>query len=50
VKGVNGTTTIDYFIVSPNIKVLQTKTIDLNFENSDHNPVFIKLCLDLQEE
>jgi len=46
VKGENGTTTIDYFIVSPNIKVIQTKTIDLNFENSDHNPVFIKICLD----
>lgn len=50
VKGENGTTTIDYFIVSPNIKVIQTKTIDLDFKYSDHNPVFIKISLNLEEE
>jgi len=45
VKGENGTTILDYFILSPNIELLQVKTIDLNFENSDHNPVFVKIAL-----
>ena len=30
---------IDIFLVSPNIEVLHNKTINLNFRNSDHNPV-----------
>ncbi len=30
---------IDGFIVSPNIVVHRVKTLDLGFENSDHNPV-----------
>ena len=45
VKGENGTTILDYFILSPNIELLKVKTIDLNFENSDHNPVFVKIAL-----
>jgi len=45
IKGENGTTCLDYFIVSPNIEVLETKTIDLSFEDSDHNPVFIRIAL-----
>ena len=45
VKGKNGTTAIDYFIVSPNVEILTVKTIDLNFENSDHNPVYLKFKL-----
>ncbi|RLD34293.1 MAG: endonuclease/exonuclease/phosphatase family protein, partial [Bacteroidetes bacterium] len=45
VKGENGTTILDYFILSPNIELLQVQTIDLNFENSDHNPVFMKIAL-----
>lgn len=45
VKGENGTTILDYFIVSPNVELLQTESIDLEFENSDHNPVFIKVAL-----
>ncbi len=44
-KGVNGTTYLDYFIVSPNIEILDIQTIDLEFENSDHNPVSIKIEL-----
>ncbi len=44
-KGENGTTFIDYFVVSPNIEVLESKTIDLNFEYSDHNPVFVRVWL-----
>lgn len=45
VKGENETTYLDYFVVSPNVDVLQIKTIDLNFENSDHNPVYLQVRL-----
>ncbi len=45
VKGENPTTILDYFVVSPNIELLMAKTIDLNFENSDHNPVYVKVKL-----
>jgi endonuclease/exonuclease/phosphatase family metal-dependent hydrolase len=44
-KGVTPTTTIDFFIVSPNVQVLKLEAIDLDFANSDHNPVFIELML-----
>ncbi|MCK9290974.1 MAG: endonuclease/exonuclease/phosphatase family protein [Bacteroidales bacterium] len=44
-KGSTGSTTIDFFIVSPNIELLEIKVIDLNFENSDHNPVQMKIRL-----
>ena len=36
---------IDFFLVSPNVEVVQSKTIDLNFRNSDHNPVTMKFKL-----
>ncbi|HQO48802.1 MAG TPA: hypothetical protein PK939_00140 [Bacteroidales bacterium] len=45
IKGNNPTTTIDYFISSPNITVLDVETIDLGFEHSDHNPVRLKVIL-----
>ena len=45
VKGENGTTCLDYYLTSPNVEVLETRVIDLNFENSDHNPVFLKISL-----
>jgi len=45
VRGENGTTTIDYFILSPNVKLIRVKTIDLNFADSDHNPVYMKVVL-----
>ena len=48
VKGENGTTSLDYFIVSPNVEVIHAKTIDLNFEYSDHNPVAVKIRLKTQ--
>ncbi|MEA3450837.1 MAG: hypothetical protein U9Q83_02920 [Bacteroidota bacterium] len=35
-------TTIDFFLISPNIDVLNTYGEDLNFKNSDHQPVFAK--------
>ncbi|MBR3175245.1 MAG: endonuclease, partial [Oscillospiraceae bacterium] len=33
------------FIVSPNITVTAVETLDLGFENSDHNPVFMTVNL-----
>jgi exonuclease III len=37
------TTVIDFFLLSPNIEAISVKCIDLDFENSDHNPVIIKI-------
>ena len=37
--GDNFTTIIDGFLLSPNIKLVQVKGIDLKFKNSDHNPI-----------
>ncbi len=45
VKGITPTTTIDFFIVSPNVQLLKFETIDLNFVDSDHNPVSIEVML-----
>ncbi len=42
VKGESGSTTIDFFMLSPNIQLLDVETIDLGFESSDHNPVHIR--------
>lgn len=39
---------IDFFLVSPNIDLIQIRTIDLEFENSDHLPVMMKI--ELKEE
>lgn len=39
------TSVLDYFFVSPNIEAGDCKTIDLNFEYSDHNPVIMKFRL-----
>lgn len=45
VKGKTETTIIDFFIVSPNVKVQRVKTINLGFEWSDHNPVVMTVKL-----
>jgi exonuclease III len=39
------TTVIDFFLLSPNVEAISVKVINLNFENSDHNPVFMKAKL-----
>lgn len=39
-------TIIDFFIISPNIEPTQIETINLNFTNSDHNPVELKFVFD----
>lgn len=36
---------IDGFIISDNLKVNNIETVDLNFKNSDHNPVFLQVTL-----
>lgn len=36
-------TIIDGFLVSPNLKVLKVQGTDLNFQNSDHQPVTIQV-------
>ena len=37
------TTVIDLFLLSPNIKDISVECLNLHFENSDHNPVRIKV-------
>jgi endonuclease/exonuclease/phosphatase family metal-dependent hydrolase len=44
-KAVTGTTVIDFFVISPNINMLNCFTVDKGFENTDHNPVFAKFRL-----
>ncbi len=44
-KGKTGVTIIDYFIVSPNVQVLEMKTWRQNFKYSDHEPVFFQVRL-----
>ena len=39
------TNVFDVFLVSPNISEISVKGIQLNFENSDHNPVIIHVKL-----
>ena len=39
------TNIFDFFLISPNIVSLSVEGIQLNFENSDHNPVRIKIKL-----
>ena len=45
IEGVNFTTVIDGFLVSPGVEVISVETFDLGFEFSDHNPVVMKVNL-----
>lgn len=45
VRGETLSTIIDYFLVSPNVEVLEVKTIPVAFEFTDHQPVFMKVRL-----
>jgi endonuclease/exonuclease/phosphatase family metal-dependent hydrolase len=38
-------TLIDYYLISPNIELLYVKTIHMNFEYSDHQPVLMQVRL-----
>jgi endonuclease/exonuclease/phosphatase family metal-dependent hydrolase len=44
-KGKTKTTIIDYFVVSPNVKVIENKTIPTGFSFSDHQPIFMRIEL-----
>jgi endonuclease/exonuclease/phosphatase family metal-dependent hydrolase len=45
IRGKTMTTVIDFFLLSPNIRLQAIKTTDLGFESSDHQPVSIKIAL-----
>jgi endonuclease/exonuclease/phosphatase family metal-dependent hydrolase len=45
-RGENYTGVIDGFLVSPNVTVLETRTDELGFRFSDHQPVKVRLRLD----
>jgi endonuclease/exonuclease/phosphatase family metal-dependent hydrolase len=45
VKGTTRTTVIDFFLLSPNLRSIACKTIDLGFDFSDHQPVQFKFNL-----
>jgi hypothetical protein len=36
---------IDGFIISPNVQLNSVRTVDLDFRNSDHNPVMLNFSL-----
>jgi len=44
-KGESPATIIDFYLVSPNIEVLEVKTINTGFAHTDHHPVYIKVVL-----
>ena len=47
-KGKTFRSILDFFLASPNIEVVSNKTIDLEFANSDHNPV--TMCFQLKKQ
>ncbi|MCK5838963.1 MAG: hypothetical protein KAG99_03895 [Bacteroidales bacterium] len=44
-KGKTKTTILDYFLVSPNIDMIEVKSIQTEFRFSDHQPVYLKIGL-----
>ena len=44
-KGRTVTTTIDFFVISPNISLNEVRTMPMDFTFSDHNPVYMKVTL-----
>lgn len=44
-RGVTATTVIDFYLLSPNIQTMSVRTIDMDFQNSDHQPVLLKMLL-----
>lgn len=45
VKGETAEVVIDYFLLSPNLSLIEVKGIDKGFAYSDHEPVFVKITL-----
>ncbi|MCK4919576.1 MAG: hypothetical protein KAS71_00935 [Bacteroidales bacterium] len=44
-RGVTPTTLVDFYLMSPNIQLISVKTKDMNFQHSDHQPVFLRMSL-----
>ncbi len=44
-KGVSPVTIYDYFLISPNISVLEVRTLHQGFACSDHQPVYLRVML-----
>lgn len=44
-KGKTFTTLIDFYLISPNISLIEVEGVNLDFENSDHQPVKLKIQL-----
>jgi len=44
--GFTPTTTIDYFVTSPNVSIIDVKAIESGFEFSDHQPVYMHIKLE----
>ncbi|HWA01467.1 MAG TPA: endonuclease/exonuclease/phosphatase family protein [Caulobacterales bacterium] len=42
-RGQNYRTVIDGFVVSPGVAVDEVRGVDLDFQHSDHNPVFVRV-------
>jgi endonuclease/exonuclease/phosphatase family metal-dependent hydrolase len=45
-SGFTPTTTIDYFVTSPNVSVINVKAIESGFAFSDHQPVYMHIKLE----
>lgn len=45
IKGETFTTLADFFLISPNIKVLNAKGIKQDFQFSDHQPIWMEIAL-----
>lgn len=45
VRGTTITSTIDFFLLSPNVELIEVSTGDLGFRHSDHQPVMVRLKL-----
>ncbi|MEI6576430.1 MAG: endonuclease/exonuclease/phosphatase family protein [Bacteroidota bacterium] len=48
-KGQALTTVIDAFLLSPNVSVVDIRTLDFGFEYSDHNPVYLSVRLGVSQ-
>lgn len=44
-KNTTPTTVIDFFLISPNVEAISVENIDLDFKNTDHQPVIAKFRL-----
>lgn len=44
-QGITATTLIDFFLLSPNLQLLEVETFDLSFRHSDHHPLRVKVAL-----